>query len=88
MDYFEVYDLLNSAVHDNRYDDEDAIVYMLPLHWKCACHTLNLIGAIDSRKVTDGLKRISVQTFTKLQGLWNKQNRSSVAADKIREVLA
>lgn len=87
MDFFEVYDLLNPAVHDNIYDDEDAIVYMLPPHWKCACHTLNLIGANDSRKVTDGLKRISVQTFTKLQGLWNKQNRSSVAADKIREVL-
>ena len=31
--------------------------------------------------------RIATQTFAKLQGLWNKQNRSSVASDKIRSAL-
>jgi len=30
---------------------------------------------------------MSVQTFSKLTALWNKQNRSSLAADKVRESL-
>jgi len=36
---------------------------------------------------TRSLKKLSVQTFSELTALWNKQNRSSLAADKLRESL-
>ena len=45
------------------------------------------MASTDAGKLTDTVKRIATQTFAKLQGLWNKQNRSSVASDKIRSAL-
>lgn len=68
--------------------DEEQAVYRLPPHWKCACHALNLVATTDASKF-DGvsLKKISVQTFAKLTAIWNKQNRSTQAAEKIKGAL-
>jgi len=66
---------------------KDEIIYKLPQHWRCACHSLNLVAANDASKLADAVKRIATQTFGKLQGLWNKQNRSAVASEKIRRAL-
>lgn len=68
--------------------DEEQAVYRLPPHWKCACHVLNLVATTDASKF-DGvsLKKISVQTFAKLTAIWNKQNRSTQAAEKIKGAL-
>ena len=86
MEYLELHDLLQSPPSTNA-DEDDDIIYKLPQHWRCACHSLNLVASTDVGKMTDTVKRIATQTFAKLQGLWNKQNRSSVASDKIRRAL-
>jgi len=86
MEFHELHDLLNPPqVIDDGPDDD--IIYKLPQHWRCACHSLNLVASNDASKLTDAVKRISTQTFAKLQGLWNKQNRSALASDKIRSAL-
>jgi len=64
--------------------EDDVIVYKLPPHRKCACHLLNLVATTDAGKIDGILKRTSTQTFAKLSALWNYQNRSSLAAEKIR----
>lgn len=57
---------------------------VLPPHRKCACHLLNLVASADVTKMDGSVKRISTQVFSKLSALWNKQNRTSLAADRIR----
>jgi len=47
---------------------------------------LNLVVSADVAKADIGSpKKLSVQMFSKLTALWNKQTRSSLAADKVRE---
>jgi len=68
-------------------DEEDSEIQpavVLPPHRKCAAHRLNLVATTDIAKLEGQLKRISVQTFAKLSGLWNKQNRSVTAANAIK----
>jgi len=83
MEYQVLDDVLNPQNVANM--DDDQVLYRLPPHWKCACHALNLVAAVDSTKF-DGatLKKASVQTFAKLTAIWNKQNRSTLAAQKIK----
>lgn len=64
-----------------------AALYKLPPHRKCACHLLNLIASKDAENITGVTKTTSTQTFAKLQGLWNKQNRSTTAAETIKNSL-
>lgn len=86
MQFHELHELLNPP--DLTDDGADAdVIYKLPQHWRCACHSLNLVASSDASKLSDTVKRISTQTFAKLQGLWNKQNRSALAAQKIRTAL-
>lgn len=62
----------------------------LPPHHRCASHTLNLIASTDSleaEKLDAAYKRASRHVFSKCQALFNKQNKSSVAADIIKEEL-
>lgn len=86
MEYHVLDDILNPQHVENV--DDDQVLYRLPPHWKCACHALNLVAAVDSTNF-DGatLKKTSVQTFAKLTAIWNKQNRSTLAAEKIRSTL-
>jgi len=75
---------------DDETEEEETVVYNLPPHRKCACHSLNLVATTDVEKLSGpvgNLKKISVQTFAKLSAIWNKQNRSSTAADAILKSL-
>src|SRR5215469_5586062 len=68
--------------------EEDIPLHHLPPHWKCSCHLLNLVATKNCSALEGCLKSTSMQTFAKLYGIWNKQNRSSsVAPQTIREAL-
>ena len=59
----------------------------MPSHHKCAAHTLNLIAikdTTDAEKDTS-YKKLSRATFAKCKALWNKQSRSPLAADAIKD---
>jgi len=64
-------------------------VYRLPSHHRCASHTLNLIATKDSEKaLSDTIYKKQVRiTFARMQGLWNKQERTSQIADDIHDSL-
>ncbi len=68
-------------------NDNDQVIYQLPPHRKCACHLLNLVATADAGKIDGVTKRTSTQTFAKLQGMWNKQNRSPNVAEEIKNEL-
>ena len=82
MNFIELDNILQSS-HVSDDDAEEEVIYELLPHWKCACHCLNLIASSDCKKLKGTLKKISMQTYAKLYGMWNKQNRSSVAADNV-----
>ena len=67
--------------------DDEQVMYNLPPHFKCSCHLLNLVATTDLSKIEGTVKRVLTQVFGKLSGIWNKQNRSSQSAEKIREAL-
>lgn len=71
----------------NQVDDDSHI--SLPRHMKCAAHRLNLVGAQDAEKglLNPVCKRIYRSVMAKLQQIWNKQNMSTLTADKIRDSL-
>ena len=74
-----------SAENDSQ-DANDQVLYRLPPHRRCSCHLLNLVATTDAAKIESGImKRTYVQTFAKLSALWNKQNRSTSAAEKIKD---
>ncbi|KAG0718858.1 hypothetical protein GWK47_007454 [Chionoecetes opilio] len=84
-----VHDLLEEEVEDEAED-----LPKLPTQRRCAAHTLNLLATTDVSKVVGwnyGTGRQARQPFTKAaakaQGLWNLHNRSSVVANKIRDVV-
>jgi len=82
------YQEMDETLNPTSSADDDQILYHLPAHWKCACHLLSLVATSDCAKIDDPLyKRTSVQTFSKLTALWNKQNRSVVASEKIKDSL-
>jgi len=61
---------------------------LLPYHVKCPCHLLNLIATTDISKITNpSFKKLKKQVDRKLQKIWNKQSRSSLASDFIKEKL-
>ena len=90
MVFHEIQDALDplSRITSNN-DEDEQIVYTLPPHQKCSAHLLNLIATNDagSNKLRDNAKKICTQTFSKLSALWNKQNRSALAAEKILQTL-
>lgn len=57
--------------------DEDV---SLPLHQRCACHTLNLVATKDIETAvsqSEPFKKVSRSTIGKCQAIWNKQHRSA-----------
>ena len=56
----EIKELLNHAVDE---DDDEATVYQLPPHRKCACHLLNMIATKDANKIDGVAKKTSVKAF-------------------------
>ena len=62
----------------------------LPPHLKCSAHKLNLVATVDLEKALKKNKefaRIYRGVLAKCTSLWNKQQRSTLAADKIHELL-
>lgn len=61
--------------------------YRLPVHHRCACHTLNLVATKDACAAEDNAvyKKTFRSTFAKCQALWNKQSRSVQASEVIAE---
>ena len=57
----------------------------LPPHHKCAAHLLNFICATDAAVAEQNhqYKKVSRGTFAKCQALWNKTNRSVLAAEVV-----
>jgi hypothetical protein len=81
---FELERELNDDFADSK-PSEEAEKIILPPHRKCACHLLNLVATTDvAHQMSGTLKKISVQTFSKLSALWNKQNRTTLAAERIK----
>jgi hypothetical protein len=60
--------------------------FHLPKRQQCSVHTLNLVATKDAEKALDNktFKAVSRKVFSKCQALWNKQSRSTLAADEIR----
>lgn len=60
----------------------------LPPHRRCAAHTVNLVAVNDSNKnLSNSLRKMKNVAIGKAYGIWNKQSRSTVAADIIKEKL-
>lgn len=69
-------------------DEEDDII--LPPHFRCASHTLNLIGSTDADKAImecSAFKQAHRKVMGKLTALWNLTSRSSSASDETFEIL-
>jgi hypothetical protein len=77
--YITVENVLEHAV--------DAAV--LPVHMRCAAHTLNLVATADAEKalLDDTFQAASTTAMRKARQLWNAQSRSIVQADIIHEEL-
>ena len=64
--------------------EEERIV--LPRHHRCTCHSLNLIATTDVLKIQNNtFKKLKRKVDSKLQSIWNKQSRSSLASDYNQE---
>ena len=72
-------------------ENENAVTssIVLPERFYCAAHKLNLVASVDAdNALKDGnYKRVARAAFAKANELWNKQNRSQVNADTIKDVL-
>ncbi|XP_045031061.1 uncharacterized protein LOC116932902 [Daphnia magna] len=60
----------------------------LPRHMRCSCHLLNLIATTDVSNISNAaFKKLKRRIEAKLQAIWNKQARSSLASDYIKSKL-
>ena len=85
-DSYMKYHVLDELLSPPDSDDDKQEHYQLPPHFCCACHTLYLVAITDASKANSvALKKVSTQTFVKLQATWNKQNSASLAADNIKD---
>ncbi|KAL4150100.1 hypothetical protein QTP88_003938 [Uroleucon formosanum] len=82
IDIIEIDEILANGLEQNP-------EYSLPPHHHCASHTLNLVATRDSEKALSDViyKKQMRSSFAKMQGLWNKQSRTSEVADTNYDVL-
>ena len=79
-------ELMNESASSQPSEEVEKVI--LPPHRKCACHLLNLVATTDvERHMSGTVKKISVQTISKLSALWNKQNRTTLAAERLNLLL-
>lgn len=73
---------------DINIDVQRKINIKLPPHMRCPCHLLNLIATADVHKITNVIfKKLKKRVDSKFQIIWNKQARSSLSSDFIKEKL-
>lgn len=62
---------------------------VLPAHFRCAVHRLNLVGSNDCEAALENslCKRVYRSLMAKVTEIFNKQSRSTLASDKIYEAL-
>lgn len=78
--------LSNDRFNSESSDDEQEI--RLPRNLRCPCHSMNLIATSDVDKITNVLfKKLKRKVEAKIQAVWNKQSRSALASDYIKENL-
>ncbi len=69
--------------------DDDLENFYLPQQERCAAHLLNLVGSKDATAPAFLEKQYNSlynTAFGKAQAIWNKYNKSSKAADAVKEV--
>ena len=69
--------------------EQDEREFDLPTHVKCAAHKISLVATKDSFSALcdDKYKKVYHSIMAKLSAIWNKQSKSVLAGDKIRQAL-
>ncbi|KZS02669.1 Uncharacterized protein APZ42_000200, partial [Daphnia magna] len=82
--------ITNLLAMPEEHEDEalEMETYSLPKQRRCACHTLNLVATQDPGGIKDrSFVKLYGSLEGKMQGIWNKQARSTKASDFIKETL-
>jgi hypothetical protein len=77
---------LSTILHTTEVDNDVRTV--LPPHYKCCCHTINLVATTDAQKALTkpAYSRAHHSAMGKCQAVWNKVNKSSKASDAVRDI--
>jgi hypothetical protein len=87
VEYINVENVLEQSGEQLEGDDSPGSASVLPVHMRCAAHTLNLVATADADKALKdtAFKNACRKAMAKAQGLWNAQSRSTQFADIIEE---
>lgn len=81
----------SNSYYDEEDSDNELMVseeseIKLPRHRRCACHTIHLIATTDVNNIKDqDFRKLKMSTDAKLKRIWNKQARSSVSKELIKD---
>lgn len=77
---------LDAILHDKDVEEDR---FELPPHSRCAAHLLNLLSRkdVDMALEDSTFKAQAQSSVKKLQSLFNKQSRSPLNSEKIKELL-
>ena len=81
-------DIDSGLVDRNDSDEDDDFDFVLPPHLKCSSHKFNNVGKLGCKKAmkTKSFSKVAHVVFGKIRAIWNAQSRSTIKADKIREM--
>ncbi len=75
-------DSSESEEEEEEEEEHNHVRFALPPHFRCASHTLNLLGTTDVDKIMKGDGNdIHKKSFKKLQAFWTRINKSNQAAE-------